>query len=321
MTGDRSTLGDMTLPAAQQESRRKAVRLQIAGLVYLSSCVLAVALVMGSSQAMKAAWIEDLLSLVPPIAFLVAIRATRRPPTEDHPYAFHRAVGSGHLAAAVALLAMGVFMVVDSASGLLGGEHPPIGTLDLAGHTVWAGWPMIAVMVYTGIGPVILGRLKMPLSEDLHDKVLHADADMNKADWMTAVGAILGILGIGVGWWWADGVAALAISASVLHDGVTQVRNATRGLMDARARRFDDSEPHPLVWQVTDLARRCPWVVEAGVRMRDQGHVFHTEVFVVPQDGAVSVDAIARLREEIMSLDWKLHDVVVAPVDSVPDVL
>ncbi|HRL81685.1 MAG TPA: hypothetical protein PLK46_15340, partial [Propioniciclava sp.] len=32
--------------------------------------------------------------------------------------------------------------------------------------------------------------------EQLHDKVLYADADMNKADWLTAAGSIVGILGI-----------------------------------------------------------------------------------------------------------------------------
>lgn len=37
----------------------------------------------------------------------------------------------------------------------------------------------------------------------MHDKVLHADAKMNKADWMTAAAALVGVLGIGLGWWWA----------------------------------------------------------------------------------------------------------------------
>ncbi|GMA40379.1 cation diffusion facilitator family transporter [Mobilicoccus caccae] len=320
MTRHRITsFGDTTLPEEQQRSLRRAIRVQIVGLIYLLSCVVVVALVMGSSQAMKVAWIEDLLSLIPPIAFLVAARFARREHSREHPYGFHRAVGSGHLAAAVALFAMGVFLVIDSASGLVRAEHPPIGTLQLFGHTVWAGWPMIAAMVYTGIGPVVLGRMKMPLAETLHDKVLYADADMNKADWMTALGAVLGILGIGIGWWWADGVAALAISASVLHDGITQIRNATRGLMDGRARRFDDSAPHPVIARVEQLVGRADWVEDVGVRIRDQGHLFHTEVFVVPRERVARLEQLERMREEIVALDWKLHDVVVAPVAVVPE--
>src|SRR3712207_8877927 len=34
----------------------------------------------------------------------------------------------------------------------------------------------------------------------------------------TAVGAIVGVLGIGLGFWWADAVAALLISGSILQD-------------------------------------------------------------------------------------------------------
>lgn len=315
------SFGETELPAEQALALRRAQRLQVAGLVYLVTCVGVVFAVMGSSQAMKAAWVEDLLSLVPPIAFLVAVRYARRPTNAEHPYGFHRAVGSGHLAAAVALLGMGAFLAVDSASGLLSGEHPAIGTVRLFGQTVWAGWPMIVAMVYTGVGPVIIGRLKMPLAEQLHDKVLYADAEMNKADWMTAGGAILGVVGIGVGWWWADAVAALGIAASVIQDGLTQVRNATRGLMDARARTFDDARLHPLIQRVEAYARSLDWVADAAARVRDEGHVFHTEVFVVPRYGHLTVRQAEDLRSGVVALDWKLQDVTVVPASEVPDAL
>ena len=45
--------------------------------------VTAVAVVMatmGSSQAMKAAWVEDMLALIPPLAFLIAVRRARKQP-------------------------------------------------------------------------------------------------------------------------------------------------------------------------------------------------------------------------------------------------
>ena len=183
---------------------------------------------------------------------------------------------------------------------------------------MWSGWLMIAAMVYTGVGPVILGRLKMPLAESLHDKVLYADADMNKADWMTAGAAILGIIGIGLGLWWADGAAAIVISLSILKDGWQQVRGATRDLLDGEVRTFDDSAVHPAVDAVLDAVGGCEWVREAGCRVRDEGHVFHAEVFVVPGRavGAAECDELAaRLRD----LDWRLEDVVVAPVGELPD--
>lgn len=150
----------------------------------------------------------------------------------------------------------------------------PHTTYHLFGQTVWAGWLMIAAMVYTGIGPVILGHLKKPLAEKLHDKVLWADAEMNAADWRTAGAAIIGILGIGVGWWWADAVLTAANGPA--------------------------------------------WVGSAAVRVRDQGHLLHAEVFVVPS-APVELADLEALVDTIQGLDWKLNDVVVVPVSRLPD--
>ena len=315
--GSAPGFGDPALPQAQRRALRRARRLQFIGIAYLVTCVAVVYVVMGSSQAMKVAWIEDLLSLIPPIAFLMATRRARRPPSTSHPYGHHRAVGTAHLAAAVALFVMGLFLVYDSGTGLLAGEHPPIGTMPLFGHTVWAGWLMILAMMYTGVGPVILGRLKLPLAQELHDKVLYADADMNKADWMTAGAAILGVLGIGLGLWWADGVAAMVIATSILRDGWMQVSGSARDLMDGEVRHFDDADVHPVVDEVLSVTRHRSWIAASGCRIRDKGHVFHAEVFVVPV-ARVTVEQCTELTDAIRSLDWKLDDVVVAPVAAVP---
>ena len=78
--------GDTHLPDEQQKALKKAKRLQIISLVYLVTAVSVVAAVMGSSQAMKAAWIEDMLAFLPPIAFLIAARAARHDPDHDNPY-------------------------------------------------------------------------------------------------------------------------------------------------------------------------------------------------------------------------------------------
>lgn len=311
--------GISTLPEAERRSLHRAVRLEWLTIAFLVTAVVAMYLALGNSQAMKAAWLEDLLSFIPPVTFLVAVRVSRRRPTPEHPYGFHRAVGIGHLVAATSLLAMGSFLVWDSAAGLVKQEHPPVGTMDVLGHTVWAGWLMIAALAYTAVPPVLLGRAKLPLASDLHDRVLYADADMNKADWMTAVGGIAGVLGIGVGLWWADAVAALFISGSILHDGVRNMRTAVTALMDSRAVTVDGKGVHPLVGAVDERLAEVPWVERVGSRLRDEGHVFHVEAFAVPRDGRPpSPREIEKARRQVAALDWRLEDVVVVPVEDLP---
>ena len=129
---------------------------------------------------MKASWIEDSLAFLPPIAFLIALRFIKRRPTPRHPYGYHRAMGIGHLVAAVALLTLGGYLLIDSAMGLLRGEHPPIGMFNVFGTPVWAGWFMAAASVLVVIPSVVLGRMKAKLAPVLHNKLLLADADMRR---------------------------------------------------------------------------------------------------------------------------------------------
>jgi cation diffusion facilitator family transporter len=313
-------LGHTELPERQTEVLRRAIRLEWITIGFLAVTVSLVFLVLGNSQAMKTAWIEDLLSFIPPIAFLVAIRVNRLAPTRRHPYGYYRSVGVGHLVAAVALTTMGTYLIVDSAIGLISGEHPTIGTVDLFGNVIWLGWLMIGVMALTALPPVFIGRAKMKLARELHDKVLYADADMNKADWMTAVGSIVGVSGIGLGLWWLDSTAALFIAGSILSDGVRNLKSAVLDLMDERATTFDEKKPHPVAAEVEDYLRGLDWVAEAGCRTRDEGHVFHIEAFVVPRKRRLpSLDTLEEARDGCAAVDWKVQDVVLVPVSKLPD--
>lgn len=179
--------------------------------------------------------------------------------------------------AALVLLSMGAFLVVDSALKLLSGEHPPIGMVELFDWQVWLGWLMIAALVYSAIPAVVLGRIKMRLAAQLHDKVLYADAKMNHADWMTASAAMVGVVGIGFGLWWADAVAAIVIGLDILHDGFKYTHAAAKDVLDGRPRRHDEEGVHPLVGEVRDTVAGLDWVEEAAVRMRELGHVFSVE--------------------------------------------
>ena len=300
---------------------RRAIRLEWITIGVMLVSVAILFSVSGQSQAMKAAWIEDSLGLLPPLAFLVAIRFARKPTSSEFPYGHHRAVGVGHLVASVALLAMGTFLLVDSGIALLSGEKPPIGLAVIFGHEIWSGWLMIGALAITAIPAVMLGRLKAKPAAALHDKVLHADSDMNSADWRTALATIIGILGIGAGVWWADAAAAIVISVSVLKDGWTNLSGAISGLADARPTTFDNSEPHPLIGQVDEVLDDVDWVRDHGIRLRDEGHVFHIEAFLVPHEGeGLTLERLAEVRKKVSDVDWKVEDVVVTAVTEVRDI-
>lgn len=312
--------GRTDLPVEQQNALRSAVRWEIFTMCYTTVTIAVVAFVVGNSQAMRTAWIEDMLSLTPQIAFLVALIFVRRRPTRTHPYGLHRAMGVGHLVAGVALLVIGTNLAVESVTGLVAGEHPTIGTVLIFGQTIWLGWLMVVVMAVVVIGPVfIYGPAKARLAPVLHNKLLYADADMAKADWQTNVASIVGVLGIGMGAWWLDGAAAVFISLGIVRDGWRNTTGAVLDLMDQRAMTYDDRQPHPLAGRIVQQLCGRRWVADAAVRVRDLGQVFQVEAFVIPARRRVRVSDVDAASEMIAELDWKVQDVVVIIVSELPD--
>ena len=306
------------LPPDMHEKLLKAVRLEWVSIVYLLSAIVLLYFTLGSSQAMKAAWVEDILGLTPPIAFLVASRVRRRKPNDRFPYGYHRATAIAYLCASVALLALGAFILYDSVSKLLKFEHPPIDLVKPFGdRPIWLGWLMLAALAYSTIPQVILGRLKQPLAKELNDKVLYADAEMNRADWMTGAAAMAGVVGIGFGLWWADAVAASIISVDIVRDGHKNLRVAVDDLMDKEPTAVDASRADPLPLWIKNELMLLDWVKDAEVRLRESGHVFIGEAFVVPVDNDDLVGRIERADEHLLDLDWRLHELVITPVSQI----
>jgi cation diffusion facilitator family transporter len=303
------------LPPELEKLQHRAIRLEWITLAYLVSAVVLIFFTLGSSQAMKGAWLEDMLSLAPPTAFLIAARIRYKAPNARFAFGYHRAVEIGYLTAALALLFMGLFLIVDSVLKLLAGDHPSIGMVELFDWQVWLGWLMLGALAWSAVPAVILGRIKIKLADALHDKVLHADAQMNKADWMTACAAMVGVVGIGFGVWWLDAVAAIAIGADIFHDGAKYTSAAMRDLLDGRPRRYDETGEHPVNDEIRTTVAGADWIDEAAVRMRDTGHVFNVEVLAVPVDhDDHPIDRAEELMNRIREVDWKVQDVVVAVV-------
>jgi cation diffusion facilitator family transporter len=302
------------LPPEEAKAYHQARRLEWITLGYLVTAIAFVYVALGSSQAMKAAWIEDILSLLPPIAFLVANNMRQRPPNDKYPWGYHRAVTVAYLCASAALLLLGSYVLFDSVMKLVLAERPPIGVFAIGDWDPWAGWVMLAALAYTGIPPVILGRKKLALAQKIHDKVLYADAEMNRADWMTAGAAALGIIGIGLGLWWADAVAGALISLDIVRDGVRNLKAAAADLMDRMPRTFDDKREDPIIGMLHDDLMAMDWVRDARVRLRELGHVYAGEAFVVPVDGDDLVQRANDARGQLMNDHWKLHDIVIVAV-------
>jgi len=304
------------LPAEVRAKLRKATRIQQWSLAFMIVGAAVIYLTVGQSQAMKAVFVEDLLSIIPPVAYLISQRIRWKPPSDRHPYGLHRSVSIAFLISAASLLALGSFILLESLATLLKAEHPTIGAIGIAGHQIWLGWIMLPALVFTAGGEFTFGRIKTPYAGELHDNALAADARMNRADWMSGAVAMAGIIGIGVGWWWADAVAATFISFEIVRDGVENFIAVLRDLMDEVPQKVGEGDRSHWAERLSAKLRTLDWVEKCEVRLREEGNLITGEVFVVPR----TIEAITERREEIQQLarelDWRFYDLAFVPVDS-----
>lgn len=295
------------IPAAIVDDVRRGERLEWWTLAWMTSVVIVMGLVMGSSQAMKAAVIEDLLSLVPAIVFLLSTHWERKQPNRRFPFGYRRANSLAFLIAATALLSVGAFLAYESVTTLVHQEHPTVGGITLFGHTIWLGWLMIAALAYSVVPPMILGHLKHPIATRIRDKVLHTDALMQKADWQTGLAGIAGIIGIGLGWWWADAAAALFISLSIIKDAIGALEKAVAELLDGTPRALDSNDMSEDAEQLTEALKKQFGDIE--VRLRETGRYIAAEVDCAPP--TVVPTAKDLLSDE---LAWRLASLTFRPV-------
>ncbi|GAA0189220.1 cation transporter [Fulvivirga kasyanovii] len=308
------------LPPAQKEILAKGKKLEWITIFYLVTVIVSIYFVLGSSQAMKAAFLEDVLSIVPSVLFLIAyFFYDRRTPDHRYLYGLHKVFSVAFLLGSFALLGIGLFSFYDSSIALLKREHPTIGNIYIFGYSVWLGWVMILALLWSFIPAMILGRKKLPIAKKLHNKILFTDANTQKADWMTAGAAIIGIIGIGFGLWWADSVMAILISLSIMKDGFTRTKGAITDIIEQIPTKIDkDDEKHPLDFQIYWFFKNKDWVKDVRIRLRENGAVFFGEVFIIPSDPGMHadhlIDKIEEAYKEVRKIDWKVHDITIQPV-------
>nr|WP_263858540.1 cation transporter [Coralloluteibacterium stylophorae] len=281
-------------------------------IAYSLTVIATMGLAAGESQAMRTAWIEDMLMLVPPVAFLVADRLRRRQPDAIFPFGRFSAVNAAYLVSSFALIAVGGILLYEGLSTLARGERPTLGSVFVGERQLWTGWLMWAALLWAVAPAVWLGHRLQGPSIALHDRALHGSSEMLKADWQTGLAAAVGVLGIGLGLWWMDAAAAIFVSLSVIHDGVRNSGRAFGALMDRRPMQIaDHTRPDDLVERFEEALRLLPGVADAEVRLRESGWLLLGDVVIDTRPGVSEAQDETLYRETAACaarISWRIHD-------------
>ena len=117
---------------------------------------------------------------------------------------------------AAAFMGLAAFLVVASVRSLVIGTSPdnsPVG---------------IAYMGLTAVVMFTLASAKRRTARPLESEPLAAEASMTFLDGCLCVGILTALaVNMAFGWWWADGLAALAVGALAAREGIDSIREAS----------------------------------------------------------------------------------------------
>lgn len=295
---------------------KRMYRLSWLSLAYQIGATVLVGLIVGNSQAMKTEWIENALAIIPIIGVLLTYNTENKKPEKSHPFGHHRAGTIAFVAAAFALAGVGTYLFYDSLMNLINSEYPSIGGITLFGRTFWHGWLMIGVMTFTAVPPMLLARAKIPVAKLIHDKPLFADADMNRANWLSNGAGVIGLFLVAFGFWWGDSAAALLISLDIMRDGYANVIKSLSDVMDRHPVDLETGREHPIVDKIENVVRALPFVNDERTLIREHGRYLFAEIFIEPNElMPEAIDAARLVRESVMPLDWRLQHIAVEFTD------
>lgn len=238
---------------------------------------LALALLTGSVALLGDA-LHNLADVSTSAVVFLGFFISRRAPSPAYPYGYERAEDIAGLGVALVIWSSAVFAGYQSYEKLV--HHA--GTSHVA-----AG--MIAAVVGMA-GNLGVARYKAIVGRRIQSATLVVEAKHSWLDVMSSVGALIGLVGVALGFRWADPLAGFAVTLFICHVGYEVTHDIVHHLMDG-------VEPEHLS-AAEAAARAVPGVTAASVRGRWMGRSLILEI-ETEMPGDVTLEQAQRLGQQV----------------------
>ncbi|OBH91199.1 MULTISPECIES: cation diffusion facilitator family transporter [unclassified Mycobacterium] len=268
--------------AAERRQANRAVAVSAVGLALTGLVELAIALLSGSVALLGDA-LHNLSDVSTSVLVFVGFRASRKVPTERYPYGYERAEDLAGIGVALVIWGSAAVAAFESVNKLL--RH---------GGTGYVGWGIAAALV--GIaGNQLVARYKLVVGRRIRSATMVADAKHSWLDALSSAGAMLGLIGVALGWGWADAVAGIVVTGFICHVGWEVTSDIAHRLLDG-------VDPE-IITTAEAVAATVPGVTHAHARARWTGRTLRVEVegFLDPQTPLAAADRIGRLVAEALA--------------------
>jgi len=173
--------------SGERRQANRALAVSAVGLALTGLLEMAIAVLSGSVALLGDA-LHNLSDVSTSALVFVGFRASRKLPTERYPYGYERAEDLAGIGVAVVIWGSALVAGFESVTKLL--HH---------GSTTHLGWGIAAGAV--GIaGNQIVARYKLVVGRRIRSATLVADAKHSWLDALSSAGALLGLIGVALGW-------------------------------------------------------------------------------------------------------------------------
>jgi len=196
--------------------------LVVSSVGLLVTFVLQIAVVViGRSAALLADAVHNLADVFTAVPLWIAFALSRRQANRRFTYGYSRAEDIAGVTVVLFIVASAVFAGYAAAQ-------------KWSSHTATThlGLGMAAALI-GAIGNELVAIYKIRVGKAIGSVALVADGQHSRADALTSIGAFLGILGVFLGFAWADPLMGLLISAAILYIAWDSGREVFSRIMDA----------------------------------------------------------------------------------------
>ncbi len=229
--------------SANRARAMRAIAVSSLGLLFTSTLELAV-VVFSGSVALLADGLHNLGDVFTTVGVYFGFRTSRKAPTRKFPYGYGRAEDLAGILIVAAIWGSAVLAGLQSFEKLLSGRGTSHLTLG-----------MLAAVIGI-VGNQLVARYKMRVGRAIKSAPLIVDARHSRLDAIASFGALIGLIGVALGFRRADPIAGFAITALIVHIGIDATRDVVSRLMDVH----DDE----LAGEVASIARAIPGVRSLG---------------------------------------------------------
>lgn len=227
--------------------------------------------VLSGSVGLMADTLHNVGHAITTIPLVLAFRLGRRAPTARYPHGFRRAEDLAGVLIALVIAASAVLIIAESVRALV--DPRPLDHL---------GWVLAAGLIGAA-GNELVAVYRIRAGKRIGSAALVAEGQHARADGLTSLAVVAGVIGVWLGFPQADAVVGLVIAVAIVWILVGSVRSVFRRLMDG----VDDG----VLADLTAAGARVPGVhAVRAVTARWSGHRMLVQA-VVAVDGTLTVES------------------------------